>query len=170
MVSHETHTSTMFVLIVDDLSVRTQTDSRLRFDLITRPGIPGTCRYGSSLCGDSYFTGAIGMRQQDQAHRRAQDQKWIVPDPSSIATSPSQPICVFIADGQEVVRVGVCTLLEGERDLEVIGEADNAEDLLTESRRTKPDVVVLKSGLSGGLDPTSIRPSLPSFQQFGSSV
>ncbi|HWF58843.1 MAG TPA: response regulator transcription factor [Nitrospira sp.] len=90
------------------------------------------------------------MRQTDQNHRRAQEnQKWIVLDLSSITTSPSQPIRVFIADGQEVVRVGVCALLEGERDLEVIGEADNAEAVLTESQRTKPDVLLLKSGLSG---------------------
>ena len=40
--------------------------------------------------------------------------------------------------------------MEGERDLEVVGEADNAKGVLSESRRTKPDVVLLEFGLSSG--------------------
>ena len=59
------------------------------------------------------------------------------------------PIRIFIADSHEVVRAGVRAMVEGERDLKVIGEADNAEDVFSESRRTKPDVVLLESGLSG---------------------
>ncbi|MBS0181591.1 MAG: response regulator transcription factor [Nitrospira sp.] len=99
------------------------------------------------------LTGVIGMRQQDQAHRGTQEsQKWIVHDPSRIRTSRARPIRVFIADGCEVIRAGVCALLEEERDLEVVGVAGNAEDVLPESQRTKPDVLILKSGLSGGLD------------------
>ncbi|HEX5544648.1 MAG TPA: response regulator transcription factor [Nitrospira sp.] len=91
------------------------------------------------------------MQQKSRGHRREQQNKqWIVPDPISIPVSPSRPIRVFIADGHEVVRAGVCALLEGEKDLEVVGEADNAGDMLSESRRTKPDVVILQSGLSGG--------------------
>lgn len=91
------------------------------------------------------------MRQKSHDHRgEQQNKKWIVPDPSSTNPSPSRPIRVFIADGHEVVRAGVCALLEGERDLEVVGEADNAKDVLSESQRTKPDVILLKSGLSRG--------------------
>ncbi|MDF0676178.1 MAG: response regulator transcription factor [Nitrospira sp.] len=90
------------------------------------------------------------MRQKTQNHRRErQNKKWILPGPSSITTSPSRPIRVFIADGFEVVRAGVRALLEGERDLTVVGEADNAEDVFSGSRRTRPDVVLLESGLSG---------------------
>lgn len=90
------------------------------------------------------------MRQKTQNRRRErQNKKWIITDPSSITASSSRPIRVFIADGYEVVRVGVRALLEGERDLKVVGEADNAEDVLCKSRRAKPDVVLLESGLSG---------------------
>jgi DNA-binding NarL/FixJ family response regulator len=72
------------------------------------------------------------------------------PDPSSIISFPSHPIRVFIAASYEVVRAGVCKLLEGERDLEVIGTADNAKGMLSESRRITPDVILLESALSGG--------------------
>lgn len=91
------------------------------------------------------------MRQKTQNHRRErQNKKWILPAPYGATASPSRPIRVFIADGYEIVRVGVRALLEGERDLNIVGEADNADDLFSESRRTKPDVVLLESGLSGG--------------------
>lgn len=43
----------------------------------------------------------------------------------------------------------MCALLEKEGDFEVVGAADNAEDMFSELRRTKPDVVILKAGLSG---------------------
>lgn len=90
------------------------------------------------------------MRQKTQNHRRErQNKKWIFPGPSSITASPAHPIRVFIADGYEVLRAGVRALLEEERDLTVVGQADNAEDMISESRRTKPDVVLLESGLSG---------------------
>lgn len=90
------------------------------------------------------------MRRKSLSHRpEQQHKKWIFPDPSR-TSSPSRPIRVFIADGHEVIRAGVCKLLEGERDLEVVGEADNAKGLLSESRRTKPDVVLLEFGLSSG--------------------
>jgi DNA-binding NarL/FixJ family response regulator len=91
------------------------------------------------------------MRRKSRAHRREQqNKKWAFPDPLSITSSPSHQIRVFIADSHEVVRAGVCKLLEGERDLEIVGEADNAKGVLSESGRTKPDVVLLESGPSVG--------------------
>ncbi|MDF0664864.1 MAG: response regulator transcription factor [Nitrospira sp.] len=90
------------------------------------------------------------MRHKTQNYRRArQNKKWIVPASSSIISSPSRRIRIFLADGCEIVRAGVRALLEGQRDLNVLGAADNAEDVLSQSRRTKPDVVLLESGLSG---------------------
>lgn len=62
----------------------------------------------------------------------------------------NQKTRVLIADRHEVVRAGVRALLEGEQDLEVVGEAHNAETVFSESRRTKPDVILLESGLAGG--------------------
>jgi DNA-binding NarL/FixJ family response regulator len=56
---------------------------------------------------------------------------------------------VFIADSHEIVRAGIRALLEREPDLNVVGEAETAEDVLCKSRRAKPDVVLLESGLPG---------------------
>lgn len=90
------------------------------------------------------------MRQKTQNRsRERQNKKWIVPGSSSITSSRSRQTRVLIADGYEIVRAGVRALLEGERDLTVVGEADNVQDLFSESRRTKPDVVLLEFGLSG---------------------
>ena len=90
------------------------------------------------------LTGKVGcwMRRKSRGHRREQqNKKWAFPDPLSITSSPSHQIRVFIADSHEVVRAGVCKLLEGGRDLEIVGEADNAKGVLSKSGRTKPDVV-----------------------------
>jgi two-component system, NarL family, response regulator DevR len=71
----------------------------------------------------------------------------------SILTHPRpHPIRVFIADNHEVVRAGVRALMKSVRDLCVVGEVGDADDLLIEVRRTTPDVILLKSGLSSGSD------------------
>lgn len=62
------------------------------------------------------------------------------------------PIRIVIADGHQVVRAGIRALLESERDLTVVGETDNVDDLFTEARRTKPDVTLLTYGLPGCTD------------------
>lgn len=91
------------------------------------------------------------MSPKSHGHRPAQrNKKRSVPDSLRGTVSPSRSIRVFVAESHEVVRAGMCALLEEAGDLEVVGEADNAEDMFSELRRTKPDVVILKSGLSGG--------------------
>lgn len=106
------------------------------------------------------------MRQKTQNCRRErQNKKQIVPDSSSMTASPSRPIRVFIADGYEVVRAGVRAMLEEEEDLDVVGEAHNAEDVFSESCRIKPDVVLLESGLTGSSEAEfykTLRTALPS--------
>ncbi|HMS85777.1 MAG TPA: response regulator transcription factor [Nitrospira sp.] len=84
--------------------------------------------------------------------RVRQNQKEPCPDLSARTAVRSRPICIFIADGYEVVRAGLCALLKGERDLEVVGQADHAKDLLIESQRTKPDVLLLAYGLPGSTE------------------
>jgi two-component system, NarL family, response regulator DevR len=46
----------------------------------------------------------------------------------------------------------MCALIKGVGDLCVVGEAGVLDDLSAEVRRTVPDVILLKSGLSGGTD------------------
>lgn len=50
---------------------------------------------------------------------------------------------VLIADDHAVVRIGLVTLLEIERDMEVVGQAKNGEDAVRLALELKPDVVVM---------------------------
>lgn len=62
----------------------------------------------------------------------------------------SPPIRVLIADGQEVVRVGMRAMIEGEPDLMVVGEADTPSGTLSEATRVKPDIVLIESRFPDG--------------------
>ena len=50
---------------------------------------------------------------------------------------------VLIADDQALVRVGLRKILESERETTVVGEAADGEDALAETRRLRPDVVLM---------------------------
>ncbi|MFI9626611.1 response regulator [Streptomyces sp. NPDC052042] len=52
-------------------------------------------------------------------------------------------IRVLIADDQEMVRRGLRRILEGQPDIEVIGEAANGVDALETARRLRPDVALV---------------------------
>ena len=57
---------------------------------------------------------------------------------------------VFLLDDHEVVRRGIRDLLESADDLEVVGEAGDAETALTQVALLKPDVAVLDVQLPNG--------------------
>ncbi len=50
---------------------------------------------------------------------------------------------VLIVDDQALVRAGFRMILEAERDMDVVGEAADGTEALTEARRLKPDVVLM---------------------------
>jgi DNA-binding NarL/FixJ family response regulator len=52
-------------------------------------------------------------------------------------------IRVLVADDQDVVRQGICRILDGERDLEVVGQVRDGAAAVAEARRTAPDVALL---------------------------
>jgi DNA-binding NarL/FixJ family response regulator len=58
-------------------------------------------------------------------------------------------IRVFIVDDHALVRTGFRLILNSEPDIEVIGEADSAEQALPQIRRLKPDVVLCDLNLPG---------------------
>ncbi|MEW2576525.1 response regulator transcription factor [Streptomyces syringium] len=65
------------------------------------------------------------------------------------------PLRVFILDDHEVVRRGVCDLLEAEHDIEVVGEAANGREALSRVPATRPHVAILdvrlgEPGAEGG--------------------
>ena len=59
-------------------------------------------------------------------------------------------IRVFLLDDHEIVRRGVRELLEGEGDIEVVGEAGTAEQARARIPATRPDVAVLDVRLPDG--------------------
>ena len=65
-------------------------------------------------------------------------------------------ISILIVDDQDLVRVGLRTLIENEEGLEVAGEADSGISALAQVRETKPDVVLMDIRMPGmdGLEAT----------------
>lgn len=63
---------------------------------------------------------------------------------------PAEPIRVFVLDDQEIVRRGVCCVLEAEPDIRVIGEAGTASAALAQIPALHPDVAVLDIRLPDG--------------------
>jgi two-component system, NarL family, response regulator DevR len=59
------------------------------------------------------------------------------------ANEPEHQIAVLIVDDHELIREGMRTLLDGEPDMRVVGEAKTAEEALALARRLEPDVVGL---------------------------
>jgi DNA-binding NarL/FixJ family response regulator len=60
---------------------------------------------------------------------------------------PSQPISVYIADAQPIVRHGLQLVLAAESGLEVIGAASTAEQLKRNLGQLEPEVLFLDTGL-----------------------
>jgi len=52
-------------------------------------------------------------------------------------------IRVLVADDHPVVQQGLCTMLELEDDIEVIGRADDGHDAIEQARTQRPDVILL---------------------------
>jgi NarL family two-component system response regulator LiaR len=55
----------------------------------------------------------------------------------------SQVIRIFVADDHPIVRRGIRDLLETEADIEVIGEATNGRDAVSEAVKLAPDVILM---------------------------
>jgi two-component system response regulator NreC len=58
-------------------------------------------------------------------------------------------ISAVVVDDHAVVRSGIKLLLDREKDIEVVGEAGNAQDAVFETRAQQPDVVVLDVVMPG---------------------
>lgn len=52
-------------------------------------------------------------------------------------------IRILIADDHTIVRMGLTALLETETDIEVVGQAKNGVEAITESCRLSPDIVIM---------------------------
>ena len=63
-------------------------------------------------------------------------------------------IRIVVADDESVVRDGVVTILSLQNDMKVVGEAENGEQAVQITRKTKPDVILLDMRMPkmGGLE------------------
>ena len=59
------------------------------------------------------------------------------------SSSPRLPARVLIADDHDLVREGLLAVLEGEPDLEVVGEAKNGREALQMCRQLRPDLILM---------------------------
>jgi two-component system response regulator NreC len=66
------------------------------------------------------------------------------------------PIRVLLVDDHAVLRSGLRVLLNGQPDMEVVGEAAEGAEAVREALRLRPDVVLMDVAMSGegGLDAT----------------
>ena len=53
------------------------------------------------------------------------------------------PIRVLIADDHKIVRAGLAALLGTEKDIEVVGFAENGRDAVAQAMKLQPDVVIM---------------------------
>lgn len=65
-------------------------------------------------------------------------------------------INVLVVDDHELVRTGICRMLEDLADIQVIGDAASGEEAIRMARETTPDVVLLDVNMPniGGLEAT----------------
>lgn len=63
---------------------------------------------------------------------------------------PLSPIRLMIVDDSELVRMGLRTLLEREKGLQIVAEAANVADAITVGLSEKPDVVLMDIRLPDG--------------------
>jgi two-component system, NarL family, invasion response regulator UvrY len=71
---------------------------------------------------------------------------------------------VLIADDNQMIRKGISSILQSRKDIVICGEAANGEEAVSETRRLKPDLLILDISLpdSDGLEvATAIKKLLP---------
>ena len=60
-----------------------------------------------------------------------------------MTTPPAKKIRILLADDHLIVRMGLSAIISSEKDLELVGEASNGEEVVKLTGRVKPDVIIM---------------------------
>src|SRR5258707_6680194 len=77
--------------------------------------------------------------------------------------APTRVLRVLVADGYEMVRIGLCAMLQSQH-IEVCAQAKNGEEAVEKSRQLSPDLIILDVSMPvlGGIEAAQqIRVFLP---------
>ena len=67
----------------------------------------------------------------------------------TVTSEKTKPLSVLVVDDHAVVRTGLKLLLNGEDQIEVVGEAGNGDEALLRARLLEPDIVLLDVVMPG---------------------
>ena len=71
------------------------------------------------------------------------------PPSAAASVAKKNPTRIVIVDDHPLLRTGVSQLINSEKDLLVVGEADDAAKALTVIEKTQPDVALIDITLGG---------------------
>lgn len=89
------------------------------------------------------------------------------------ATTPSGGIRVVFVDDHRIVRESLVALIDGEPDIDVVGQCENGRQAVEHARRLKPDVFVMDGNMPvmDGIEATrAIKSRWPSIKVIGLSM
>ena len=72
--------------------------------------------------------------------------------PAHAGAGDEVPVSIVLIDDHAILRQGLRSLLERERDLQIVGEASSAGEALAVVERTRPSIVLLDMKLSPAAD------------------